>query len=298
MVTEMDYKVKNLYTAEDKYIHISDVFPYPLRLALLGQAGYGKTTCAIKIATELIHSDTLTIFSPSLEQEPFEKLVTAYTEAAIEAGNDPEDVIHTSNTIDRCVEEYDPSVQHLVIIDDLACKKNNEIIEKYFTTSRPRNISVILITQDYYNISPITKANCNAFISYRMLLSRVRTAIGTDFAPDIEQPLFKNILNYCYEQRVDDPEKELDFDAFFCITNINQRNLGLKYRRGFEPYTIFNKDGELRIYDKSFTHKINSIYKVKSLQDLMRETDEGMNEEEDYEPNIDDDFINSLLSNL
>jgi len=264
--------VENFYTEENKYMQKGDVFTWPLRILINGQSGFGKTSLLANISLKHLVFDTLTMFAAAPDQEPLKKLTDAFRKRCIDNDIDPKTVLHISQFINRKVDDYSPDVQHLVVIDDKASKKDKEAYKvlEYVTKSRPRNMSVIIITQDYHAVLPEIRANCNALASYYVQRKRDRTAIGGDFAPGIETKLFHDMLDYCFVQHVANPEKEVDLDAFFCIPNTKQRVLGLKYMHAFHKYSLFNDEGKLRIYDHSMKRKPSNTSTSSSDEDAKR----------------------------
>jgi hypothetical protein len=142
------------------------VFQHPFRCYISGPSCCGKTELLQKI---LINFNTLInkpidriVFCYSVWQEKYELL--KYLTIPIEFN---QGLIKP--------EEFDPSINNLLILDDLmqSCKDSMEIYNLFCVDSHHRNISVFLVSQNIYTKGKCTR-DLNLNSSYMILFKNLR----------------------------------------------------------------------------------------------------------------------------
>jgi len=239
--------VPNLYDKPPTFRQKGGVINHPARIIALGPSGSGKTNLAAYLLTEHFAPDTITIFASNLEQDLFKKFIQYMTRKVDEAGGDLEDYLHVSNTIDRTPEDYDTSLQHLVLFDDMIAQKSKtgEVVAEFFKKGRPRNISVIATTQGLFNANPQVRENTNYLFAFPVKRAQDRAFIYSTYCQaHLTRPQFDEIYAKATNARV-----KGDRNNFFSVIDTDEaKPLGLMFRRGLLPYTLypegFNEKGE------------------------------------------------------
>ena len=66
------------------------------------------------------------------------------------------------------LDKFDKTESHLVIFDDLVLSKNLDIVSNYYIRCRKKNVSVCFLSQSYYKIPPIIRANCSYMVILKL----------------------------------------------------------------------------------------------------------------------------------
>jgi hypothetical protein len=246
--------IVNLYGEKPKYDQKTSCITHPARINIVGKSASGKTVLAVNIVTSCLHFDTLTIYSSNTEQPLFKKLIEMFTKLIESKGEDVEDYLHVANHVDRDPNDYDPDLQHLVIIDDLVynqkktskeTKKDVEAAENFFQRGRMRNISVVITTQRYFNLSPDLRENQNFCFVFNVSRAADKNSLFSDLCEgSMTKPQFMEKFNMATKKHGDD-----DFENFFSVLDpASSKPKGLIYRRGLIPYSLFPEEHEKKEY--------------------------------------------------
>jgi hypothetical protein len=79
------------------------------------------------------------------------------------------------------LDKYDKSVNHLLVFDDLVLSKNQDGICEYYIRARKKNVTVVYLSQSYYQIPKIIRQNCNYFVILKMSGARQINMILKEF---------------------------------------------------------------------------------------------------------------------
>lgn len=183
--------------------------PHPFRCVALGPPGMGKTTIVKNL---LLRADP-----------PFEEVVVIHCDSGYTREyDDIGDQVELLSEI-PAPEEWEGMVKTLVVLDDLEFKGMNKDqkrnLDRLFGyCSTHKNISVILCSQDAFNVPPIVRRCSNLFILWRMrdldslamvarksglspaelkkifdtIMTEPRDSLWLDYTPGTQYPLRKN----------------------------------------------------------------------------------------------------------
>lgn len=134
--------------------------PHPFRCVALGPPNVGKTT---------IVKNLLLRAKPAFEEVVVIHCDSGYTKEYDDVG----DNLEILNEI-PAPEDWEGQVKTLVVLDDLEFKSMNKIqkrnLDRLFGyCSTHKNMSVILCSQDAFNVPPIVRRCSNLWILWRML---------------------------------------------------------------------------------------------------------------------------------
>lgn len=92
-------------------------------------------------------------------------------------------------------EEFDPSLQHLIVFDDLCLEKNQSIIEDYFIRGRKiaKGVNIIYLTQSYFKCPRVVRMNVNYIILKKVGSTKDLTCILREYSLGVDINQLKNI---------------------------------------------------------------------------------------------------------
>ncbi len=97
-------------------------------------------------------------------------------------------------------EEFDPSLQHLCIFDDLCLEKDQSKIEDLYIRGRKlcKGISCIYLTQSYYKTPKVVRINCGYIILKKLQSKRDLNMILSEYDLGVDKKeLFKVYQDVC-----------------------------------------------------------------------------------------------------
>ena len=144
----------------------------PVRVVISGPSGCGKTCLLIKLINEIINNFTeIYIYSPSIHQETYQKLIECFEQKIPPITISK--ILKNKKTIEDCPKdefsEIELSVYEnidelkypqdyqgestVIILDDLNEKEmSDKRVQALFKRGRHKNISIFIISQDYYEL--------------------------------------------------------------------------------------------------------------------------------------------------
>ena len=169
----------------EKYLYPNQ----PVRCIITGPSNVGKSVFLAKIILNIINEyDKIYIYSPSLHQDLYQKLIKCFSkyipihiisnilseeviDVVIEEIVNNKDFQESDTEIEtyeniedlKFPQEYENN--SVIILDDLNEKEiNNEKIQAMFKRGRHNNLSIFIISQDYYELPKRTiRCNGNVF---------------------------------------------------------------------------------------------------------------------------------------
>jgi hypothetical protein len=131
-------------------------FPHPFRAVCLGPPNVGKT---LAIKTMILH-----------QYPHFKKIFVIHCDSAYTKEYDDVEVEYLD--VIPQPEEWEGDVKTLVVLDDLEVKmlpkKEKRALDRLFGfVSTHKNVSVILASQDTFNVPPIVRRCANVWIMWR-----------------------------------------------------------------------------------------------------------------------------------
>ena len=152
--------------------------PHPCRCIITGPSNVGKTYFLTNIISNIINEyDKIYIYSPSLHQELYQKLIKCFNnhipihiipnilneediDIVIEEVINNKDFqksdieIETFDNIEELKYPQDYENNSIIILDDLNQKEMDDPrVQAMFKRSRHNNLSIFIISQDYYELS-------------------------------------------------------------------------------------------------------------------------------------------------
>ena len=201
---------------------------HPLRCIITGPSNSGKTYFVTNIILNIINEyDKIYIYSPSLHQELYQKLIRCFinyipiniisnilNEEDIDIKIDElvnnkdfeksDTEIETFDNIEDLKYPQDYENNSNFILDDLNEKEiNNEKIQAMFKRGRHNKLSIFIISQDYYELPKKTiRANGNIFHLFKTNnYLDVRNIYQDKASMDMTLDEFKSLISICWNEK-------------------------------------------------------------------------------------------------
>ena len=201
---------------------------HPVRCIITGPSESGKSVFLTILILNIINEyDKIYIYTPSLHQDLYQKLIKCFSSYIpihiIPNILNEEDIdilidelvnnkdfqksnieIETYESIEelKCPQEYDDG--GIIILDDLNEKEMNDPrVQAMFKRSRHNNLSIFIISQDYYELPKKTiRANGNIYHIFKPNnFLDVRNIYQDKASMDMTLDEFKYLTSTCWNQR-------------------------------------------------------------------------------------------------
>lgn len=189
----------------------------PLRIVVSSPTGSGKSSLVCNLIDLFCDGEgtfeTIRIVTADKDEALYNQLVRK-SRGAVQ-------ITEGLKTLPK-LETFDKTMQHLVIIDDCVLEKNLKPVAEYYIRCRKMNVSVIFLSQSFYEIPKIVR--CNS--SYAFLLqvgnkNDMRLTLS-EFAMNIDADVLAQMYHYA---------TSVEFSPL--IIEIGCRDRNKKFRRGF-----------------------------------------------------------------
>lgn len=133
---------------------------HPARVCIIGTTGSMKTNTCFNIITTCSCFDKIYLYARDLSEPLYKWLIDTMEKEG-------DDIEYSSEISDiPNLDEIDPTIQNLIIFDDMVCEdlKKQKKLKELFIRGRKINCTVIFITQDYFTIPKIIRNQCSCYI--------------------------------------------------------------------------------------------------------------------------------------
>eukprot|EP00732_Lithocolla_globosa_P000008 Lithocolla_globosa_v1_NODE_1_length_16663_cov_42.954359.p8 type:complete len:231 gc:universal NODE_1_length_16663_cov_42.954359:4342-3650(-) len=201
-------------------------FQHPFRTLICGSSGSGKSNLLLNLLLRprYLYFDKLYLYAKTLNQSKYRYLAEQIQQKCALNKLDCSDFFFSSSDLDDVIalNELDPTVQNLIIFDDVLLEKNQSVISEYFVAGRHANCSVIYLSQSYFKTPQLVRLNCNYFCIYETTGNNL-TELAKEHGGSLEPKVFKEL----FRKAVSDPY------SFFLIDK-KTRDKKMRYRRNFD----------------------------------------------------------------
>ena len=164
------------YANENKTVH-NLKWPYipdhPYRILIIGGSGFEKTNALINLINNQADIDEIYLYAKDLYEAKYQFLINKRESTGLKSLNDPKVFIEYSNDmhdIYKSIDEYNLSkirkiliIFEYIIADLINNKILNSILTELFIRDRKLNISLVFITQSYFNVPKDVGLNSTHF---------------------------------------------------------------------------------------------------------------------------------------
>ena len=225
---------------------------HPVRCIITGPSCSGKSVFLTNLILNIINEyDKIYIYSPSLHQDLYQKLIKCFSnyipihiipnilneediDIVIEEVINNKDYeksdteIETYDNIEelRYPQEYENN--SIIILDDLNEKEiNNDKIQAMFKRGRHNNLSIFIISQDYYELPKRTiRANGNIYhIFKRKNFRDVQNLYQDKASMDMTLNEFKLLTSTCWNEKYQPLTIDMTKDKFTGRYRINLNSI-------------------------------------------------------------------------
>tara|TARA_R110002012_G_scaffold158318_4_gene319722 strand:- start:775 stop:1476 length:702 start_codon:yes stop_codon:yes gene_type:complete len=99
------------------------------------------------------------------------------------------------------LDKFDKEQSHLVIFDDLVLSKNLDIVSNWYIRCRKKNVSVCFLSQSYYKIPPIIRANCSYMVILKLGGNREINMILSTYGLGVTKEQLIKMYNYATQEK-------------------------------------------------------------------------------------------------
>ena len=201
---------------------------HPVRCIITGPSNVGKTHFLTNIILNIINEyDKIYIYSPSLHQDLYQKLIKCFSnyipihiisnilneedlDILIKEMINDKDFeksnieIETFDNIENLKYPQEYEDNSIIILDDLNEKEiNNDKIQSMFKRGRHNNLSIFIISQDYYELPKKTiRANGNIFHLFKPNnFLDVRNIFQDKASMDMNLNEFRLLTSICWNEK-------------------------------------------------------------------------------------------------
>jgi hypothetical protein len=181
-------KYKNNYHNPNYEKHLINL---PFRVLINGSSGSGKTMIALNIIQKFNDTFGNIKICCKDKNEPLYRMLSDKLDPS--SFQIYEGFKNIPSLDDK--EEFDPSLQHLIIFDDLCLEKNQSIIEDYFIRGRKiaKGVNIIYLTQSYFKCPRVVRMNVNYIILKKVGSTKDLTSILKEYSLGVDLDQLKNI---------------------------------------------------------------------------------------------------------
>ena len=143
----------------DKWPYIPD---HPYRILIIGGSGSAKTNALLNLIENQPDIDKICLYAKDPYEEKYQLLINTRDSVGLNHFNDPKAFIEYSNDMHdvyKNINYYNPDKENkiLIVFDDMIAdminnKNLNSIVTELLIRGKKLNISLVFITQLYFNV--------------------------------------------------------------------------------------------------------------------------------------------------
>ena len=201
------------YVNENKTKHNKN-WPYIpdhlYRILMIGRFRIWKNKFIIKLLENQPDIDKIYLYAKYLYESKYQYSINKRESVGINHFKDPKGFIdYSSNMHDvyKNIDDHNPDTENkiLIVFDDMIAdlihnKNLNSIVTKLFIRSRKLNISLVFITQTYFEVPRDVRLNTSHFFITTIPNKRELQQIVINHSSDINTKDFANIYRKCTDE--------------------------------------------------------------------------------------------------
>lgn len=175
------------------------------RGALVGPSGCGKTNCLLSMILNSdpdthVYADKIYVFAKDIHEPAYEmlkKILKSTEEAIREVEKKPADwkyfVMSDKLSDVPQVKDLDDKIVNLMVFDDWARDKEQNIIEQHYKMGRKRHCNYLYLSQSYFDIPAFLRKQLTHLFIWRLRSKRDVNNVLAEHNPGIDEDLFRSI---------------------------------------------------------------------------------------------------------
>jgi len=235
-------KYKSKYDNPNYENHLINL---PFRMLIVGSSGSGKSNVVVNIIQKFNDTFGNVKICCKDKNEPLYKMLSDKLDP--KSFQIYEGFKKIPSLDDK--DEFDPSLQHLIVFDDLCLEKNQSVIEDYLIRGRKiaKGVNILYLTQSFFKCPRVVRMNCNYIILKKVGSTRDLTCILKEFSLGVDINQLKKI----YKNNV---KNMTDFLLIDLDTTDDKR-----FRKGFkEILKVKNEDSDSEDSDSDHSSSSSS----------------------------------------
>ncbi len=208
---------KYLSTTDNPNIHLHGINRLPFRMVVNAPSGSGKSNMIVNLI-ELFSKGDGTFSSIEIfcrcKDEPLYQYLADKTKGAIKIYEDLNEL--------KNINTYDKTENHLIVFDDLVLTKDQSKISEYFLRGRKQGVSLIYLSQSYYQIPKMIRLNSNYLVILKLGQKRNLNMILSELSLGVTKDQLIKIYNYATKDK---------FDVL--MVDLDEPNINHKFRKNF-----------------------------------------------------------------
>lgn len=208
---------KYLSTTDNPNIHLHGINRLPFRIVCNAPSGSGKSNWVVNLIDLFSKGEgtfsTIEIFC-RCKDEPLYQFLHDKTKGGIKIYEDLNEL--------KNINTYDKTLNHLVIWDDLVLTKDQSKISEYFLRGRKHGVSLIYLSQSYYQIPKMIRLNSNYLVILKLGQKRNLNMILSELSLGVTKDQLIKIYNFATRDK---------FDVL--LVDLDQADINKKFRKNF-----------------------------------------------------------------
>lgn len=173
----------------------------PFRMLIVGASGSMKTNSAMDIIKKFSDTfDHVTIVTRNIKEPLYTHLTENTPEEQLTIIEVEEDDLSELPKMEELDNEAPPT---LLIFDDLVLVKNQKKIVEYFIRCRKYNISVMYLTQSYFNTPKTIRGNANIILFKKINSTNDLRMILSEYSLSVDLPTLMKLHQECTREQKD-----------------------------------------------------------------------------------------------
>ena len=208
---------------------------WPYRMLIIGPSGSGETNALLCLIQKDNDNfiDKIYLYAKDLDESKHQFLIRKRENAGIKILNNPNTFIEYSNTMDHVynnIDYYNPKRRRKIlfafddmIADIMTNKIFQAIIKELFIRCKKLNMSLVFITQSYFNIPKEVRLNSTHYLIMNIHSKRELQQIAINHSADIDYNDFLKIYRNCTNEPY----------SFFTIDTTLPADTPMRLRKNF-----------------------------------------------------------------
>jgi len=208
---------KYLSKSDNPNIYLHGINRLPFRMIVNAPSGSGKSNFVVNLI-DLFSKGDGTFSSIELfcrcKDEPLYQFLSDKTKGAIRIYEDLSEL--------KDINTYDKTENHLIVFDDLCLEKNQSKISEYFLRGRKHGVSLIYLSQSYYQIPKMIRLNSNYLVILKLGQKRNLNMIMSELSLGVTKDQLIKIYNFATKDK---------FSVL--MVDLDEPNINMKFRKNF-----------------------------------------------------------------
>ena len=168
---------------------------------------YSRSNVLLNLIENQPDTDNICLYAKDPYEAKYQYLIKIRKKVGVDHHNDPRAYTEYSNDMHdvyKNINYYNPDKENkiLIVFDDMIAdmihnKKLDSVVTELFIRARKLSISLVFITQSYFNVPKDIRLNTTHFFIAKIPNRRERREIATNHSSDISTKDFTNIYRKC-----------------------------------------------------------------------------------------------------